>query len=67
MSGRPAVLVDRASAIYAGNWDGSRQNVYAVDRTHSDLVKFPNTHDKTYQAVVFHVRRLRGLKCTCKR
>lgn len=62
MSGRHSVLVDRASATYAGNSDGTGQNIYAVDRTHSDLVKFPNRHDKTYEAVVFHLKRLKELK-----
>ena len=52
MTGKPAVLVDEASATVVGlHWDSAAHHVQAINRTHSDLVKF-SYHDDDYERVL---------------
>ncbi|EOD51789.1 putative nacht and ankyrin domain containing protein [Neofusicoccum parvum UCRNP2] len=48
MTGPPTVFVDAYSATHGRLNDAGSHQVYPVNRTHGDLVKFDNPHDETY-------------------
>ena len=51
MKGDPVVLVDSVSAIHGRPNETQPHNIHALDKTHSDLVKFAS-HDEEYQVVL---------------
>ncbi len=57
MSGPTAILVTKASATHCRNWENGPEHICAINRTHSDMVKFgPEDHE--YEKVL---QRLKGL------
>ncbi|KAH7318509.1 hypothetical protein B0I35DRAFT_451334 [Stachybotrys elegans] len=60
MNGPNAVLVTKASATHGRYWEDGPDHICAIDRTHSDMVKFgPQDHeyDKVLQRLLGVVRR----------
>jgi protein SERAC1 len=60
MTGKPTVLVDSASATHSRPWELEDRYVQAINRSHSDLVKF-NKQDEYYEVVLHHLERLSSL------
>jgi protein SERAC1 len=56
MSGKPTVLVDSASATHSRPWEDGDRYAQAINRNHSDLVKFTK-QDEDYEVVLDHLRR----------
>jgi hypothetical protein len=56
MTGKPAVLVGIASATHGRPWELEDRYILAINRTHSDLVKF-SKQDDDYEVVLHHLRR----------
>lgn len=56
MTGKPTVLVDSASATHSRPWEFEDRYVLAINRSHSDLVKFTK-QDVDYEVVLHHLRR----------
>lgn len=54
MTGPPRVLVSPASAIHV--IDEPHHHTHAVDRSHSDLVKFTSKYDDLYTTLLDHFR-----------
>ncbi|TPX14029.1 uncharacterized protein E0L32_000423 [Thyridium curvatum] len=48
MEGPPAVLVTKSSATHCRPWEDGLEHICAVDRTHSDMVKF-RSQDSEYE------------------
>lgn len=57
MEGPPAVLVDRESATHGRAWEDGHAFIVALNRTHSEMVKF-RRHDEDYEIVLNHVTTL---------
>ncbi|KAL7948816.1 hypothetical protein V8C42DRAFT_312410 [Trichoderma barbatum] len=57
MIGPSAVLVTKFSATHCRPWEDGSENICAIARTHSDMVKF-GPHDPDYRNVI---QRIRGL------
>jgi protein SERAC1 len=51
MTGPPTILVNSWSATHGRSWENKAHHVQALNRTHSDLVKFPS-HDGDYTRVL---------------
>jgi hypothetical protein len=45
MKGDPVILVDKDSATHSRPWEIDPQFIVAIDRAHSDLVKFERYSD----------------------
>ncbi len=46
MAGPPAVLVSKTSATNCRPWEDGPEHICAINRTHSEMVKFrPQDHD----------------------
>ncbi|RMZ79078.1 hypothetical protein DV737_g3580, partial [Chaetothyriales sp. CBS 132003] len=57
MTGPPAVLVSKASATHCRAWEDGPENICAIARTHSEMVKFgPQDHE--YDKVLGRVKTL---------
>jgi protein SERAC1 len=56
MTGKPTVLVDSASATHSRPWELEDRYVHAINKSHSDLVKFTK-QDEDYEVVLHHLRR----------
>src|SRR5438874_1784537 len=56
MTGKPSVLVGSASATHGRPWELGDRYVQAINRSHSDLVKFAK-QDEDYEVVLHHLRR----------
>ena len=56
MTGSPSVLVDSASATHSRPWELGGCYVQAINRSHSELVKFAK-QDEDYEVVLHHLRR----------
>jgi hypothetical protein len=59
MTGKPTVLVDRASATHGRPWELEDRYVLAINRSHSDLVKFTK-EDEVYDLVLHHSQKFSG-------
>jgi protein SERAC1 len=57
MKGEPVVLVDKDSATHSRPWEVDPRFIVAIDRTHSDLVKFERYSDD-YEHVLACIRLL---------
>jgi hypothetical protein len=57
MNGDPIVLVDKDSATHSRPWEMDPRFIIAVDRSHSDLVKFERYSDD-YEHVLACIRLL---------
>jgi len=57
MNGTPAFLVTRVSATHCRPWEDGPEHICAVDRTHSEMVKF-GPHDEEYEKAVIRIRGL---------
>jgi protein SERAC1 len=57
MIGPEAVLVTPISATHGGYWEMGPEHMCAVDRTHSEIVKF-GAHDPEYDEVCVRIRGL---------
>ena len=57
MTGPPCVLVDSSSATHCRPWENEAHHVQAIQKTHSDLVKF-GKHDDDYRRVLSVLERL---------
>lgn len=55
--GPPAILVDSSSAMHSRPWENQAHHVQAIQRTHSELVKF-SIHDGDYERVLAVLKRL---------
>lgn len=51
MEGTPAVLVDSSSATHGRPWEDKAHHIQALDRAHSNLIKF-SRHDSDYDTVL---------------
>ncbi len=56
MTGKPAVLVDIASATHGRPWELEERYILAINKTHSDLVKF-SKQGEDYEVVVHRLQR----------
>jgi hypothetical protein len=54
MKGPSAVLVDVHSATSGREWESSSKFIHAINRNHSELVKF-SKQDSDYQTVLHHL------------
>ena len=59
MSGKPTVLVDIDSATHARPLYNGDRFTLAINRNHSDLVKF-SRYDEDYERVLCHLQTLLG-------
>jgi hypothetical protein len=57
MTGPPTVLVDMSSATHGRPWEGDAQHILALNRSHSELIKF-SYHDHDYPRVLEILRKL---------
>jgi len=57
MKGPLTVLVDSSSATHGRHWETETYHVQAINRNHSDLVKF-SVHDPDYDRVLAVLKRL---------
>lgn len=76
MTGPDAILVTKPSATHCHPWEDGVEHICALDRTHSEMVKF-KSNDSDYKDIVkekikglsrraFTVRdRLQSSKSTC--
>ncbi|KAK0627856.1 hypothetical protein B0T14DRAFT_423330, partial [Immersiella caudata] len=55
MGGPPALLVTKASATHCRPWEDDEEHICALNRTHSDIVKFA-PQDEEYDKVLARVR-----------
>lgn len=51
MEGPATVFVSKDSAKCLRTWETEIQNTLAMNRTHSEMVKFPNKHDRGYASI----------------
>jgi len=63
MTGKPAVLVDIASATHGRPWELEDRCILAINRAHSDLVKF-SKQDEDYEVVLHHLRRFSSVSAS---
>lgn len=57
MTGPAAVLVTKSSATHCRPWEDGAEHICAINRTHSEMVKF-SPHDSDYNDVR---EKLKGL------
>ncbi|KAK3378980.1 hypothetical protein B0T24DRAFT_610459 [Lasiosphaeria ovina] len=57
MGGPPAVLVTKASATHCRPWEDDPGHICALNRTHSDIVKFA-PQDEEYDKALARIRRI---------
>lgn len=55
MQGQHAVLVDRSSATHGRPWENKDHHIHAIERDHSNLVKFCY-RDEVYDGIREHLR-----------
>lgn len=48
MTGEPRILVDSTSATQGRSWENKDYHMQAINRTHSDLVKYFSRYDDNY-------------------
>jgi hypothetical protein len=60
MTGKPTVLVNSASATHSRPWESEDRYVHAINRSHSDLVKFTR-QDEDYEVVLHHLQRFSSI------
>ena len=63
MTGKPAVLVGIASATHGRPWELEDRYILAINRAHSDLVKF-SKQDEDYEVVLHHLRRFSSVSAS---
>jgi hypothetical protein len=51
MKGRDSILVGSASATHGRHWENQAHHVHAINRDHSQLVKF-KANDEVYERVL---------------
>jgi hypothetical protein len=57
MGGPTAILVTKASATHCRSWEDGPEHICAINRTHSDIVKFePEDHE--YEMVLQRLKNL---------
>lgn len=66
MTGPTAVLVEPSSATSARSWESGPANSCAINRTHSELVKF-EPHDSDYDLVLRYLKKLAQRSSMCRR
>lgn len=57
MSGEPAVLVSKSSATYCRRWEDGPEHICAINRSHSEMVKF-SQEDSEYEKVLGRIKSL---------
>ncbi|KAL7948676.1 nacht and ankyrin domain-containing protein [Trichoderma barbatum] len=57
MTGAPAILVSKSSATHCRPWEGGTEHTCAINRTHSDMVKFAE-EDSEYDMVLVQIKKL---------
>ncbi|KAJ4856987.1 hypothetical protein T069G_07884 [Trichoderma breve] len=57
MSAEPAVLVSKASATHCRPWEDGPEHICAINRTHSEMVKF-SQEDSEYEKVLGRIKSL---------
>ncbi|PON24619.1 hypothetical protein TGAM01_v206549 [Trichoderma gamsii] len=57
MTGTAAVLVSKSSATHSRPWETGQQYICAINRTHSEMVKF-SSEDSEYEKVVGRIQSL---------
>lgn len=57
MTGRRTVLVDSSSATHGRSWEIEAHHIQALNRTHSEMVKF-SSNDGDYDRVLAVLRRM---------
>ncbi|KAL7910421.1 ankyrin repeat-containing domain protein [Trichoderma velutinum] len=66
MSGEPAVLVSKASATHCRPWENGPEHICAINRTHSELVKFTQD-DPEYDRVLGRIKSLAQRAITARK
>ncbi|UKZ56936.1 hypothetical protein TrVGV298_010783 [Trichoderma virens] len=66
MSGKPAALVSKASATHCRPWEDGPEHICAINRTHSEMVKF-SVEDPEYDKVLGRIRSLAQHAITARR
>lgn len=66
MSGEPAVLVSKASATHCRPWENGPEHICAINRTHSEMVKFAQ-EDPEYNKVLGRIKSLAQRAITTRR
>lgn len=57
MTGPAAVLVSKSSATHCRPWGNGQQYICAINRTHSEMVKF-SSEDSEYEKVLGRIQSL---------
>lgn len=57
MAGPVAVLVSKSSATHCRPWENGQQYICAINRTHSEIVKF-GSEDSEYEKVLGRLQSL---------
>lgn len=57
MTGPVAVLVTKSSATHCRPWENGQQYICAINRTHSEMVKF-SSEDSEYEKVLGRLQSL---------
>jgi hypothetical protein len=57
MGGPDAILVTKSSATHCRHWEGGAEHICAINRTHSEMVKFEREDDE-YEKVSQILKRL---------
>lgn len=66
MNGPHAILVSSSSATHVRHWEDEAHHVQAINRDHSQLVKF-KAHDEVYERVLGALRDFTKEACAAKR
>ncbi|RDW88650.1 hypothetical protein BP6252_00682 [Coleophoma cylindrospora] len=66
MKGPPCILVDFSSATHGRRWENQAHHVQAIDRDHSQLVKF-KANDEVYERVLITIKRISEKAVAMKR
>ncbi|PKK53500.1 hypothetical protein CI102_1943 [Trichoderma harzianum] len=66
MSGEPAVVVSKASATHCRPWEDRPEYICAINRTHSEMVKF-SEEDFEYEKVLGRIKSLTQRAITTRR
>ncbi|KAM6478238.1 nacht and ankyrin domain-containing protein [Trichoderma sp. SZMC 28011] len=66
MSGEPAVLVSKSSATHCRPWENGPEHICAINRTHSEMVKF-RQEDPEYDRILGRIKSLAQRAITARK
>ena len=59
MKGKRVVFVDQSSATHGRSWENQPHHIQAINRSHSNLVKF-SVDDEVYDRVLVRLKEFAG-------